>query len=237
MPRLRAALAFTAFLIPTLAIAGPARIRLVAPVAGAALRGGETAVVAWEGDALPVAAEEWEAFLSIDGGRHYAMRITAHLNIGLHRATWTVPNITASDARMLLRFGDERNETEIEVPISFPIEGQFNGAPLWPAASASVKTGEEARPGDGGVTAWVAGDRDGGRSHLVTASVTEITRGAAVRPGIVDGDQAATLQRAPLAAPPDDSPLVLRITHPTPAPHPPAWASPDVLLFAGRLNI
>ena len=237
MPGLRAALALTAILIPTLAIASPARIRVVAPVAGGVLRGGETAVVAWEADALPAAAEEWEAFLSIDGGRHYAVRITPHLDIDIHRATWTVPNITARDVRVLLRFGDEQNESEVELPASFPIEGTFSGAPLWPAASSSADRGEEARHGDGGVTAWVAGNRDGGRSHLVTAGVPETMRGAVVCAEVADGEQPATIQRAPLAAPPDHAARVVRIAHPRPAPKSPRQSSPDVLLVSSRLNI
>src|SRR6266852_3199161 len=134
MTRLRATLAFVAILIPTLAIAGPANVRLLLPAAGVALRGGETAEVSWDADALP-AAEEWEAFLSIDGGRRYAIRITPHLDINRRRASFTVPNITTNDARLLLRFGNERRETEVEIPTSFPIEGTFISAPLWPSAS------------------------------------------------------------------------------------------------------
>ena len=148
-----------------------------------------------------------------------------------------MPNITARDVRMLLRFGDERNESEVEVPSSFRIDAALNGGPLWPAALASAETGEEARRGDGGVTAWVAGDRDGGRSHLVTASLPETVRGAAVRSQIADGDQPATLQRIPLAAPPDHSPRVIRIAHPPPIPRSAGPSSPDVLLFSNRLNI
>jgi hypothetical protein len=237
MPRLRVGLALTAILFPALALAGPLQIRLLAPVAGSALRGGETAVVAWEADALPAATEEWEAFLSIDGGRHYAIRITPHLNIDLRRATWTVPNITARDVRVLLRFGDERNESEVEVPISFPIEARFNGTPLWLAASSSAERGEEARRGDGGVTAWVAGDRDGGHSQLVTSRVADTMRGTIVRSGIAGDDHAATLPRTSVTAPPDQPPLAVGIAHPTPAPCSQRLASEDVLLVLSRLNI
>ena len=169
MSRFRSAIALAALLFPAVALAGPEQIRLIAPVAGTALRGGETAAISWEADALPQGAEEWEAFLSIDGGRHYPIRITPHLDIELRRATWTVPNITARDVRVLLRVGDERRESAIEVPASFAIEARFGLAPIWPAAASSASPGEEARQGDGGVTAWVAGDRAGRRSHLVTA--------------------------------------------------------------------
>src|SRR5882724_6783731 len=134
MPRFRLALGLAVLLFPAIVFAGPAQIRLVTPVAGAALRGGETAAISWEADALPPEAEEWEAFLSIDGGRHYAIRITPHLDIHLHQASWTVPNITARDVRVLLRVGDERRESAIEVPASFAIESRLGFAPIWPAA-------------------------------------------------------------------------------------------------------
>ena len=237
MARLRVALAFTAILFPAIALAGAAPIRLVAPVAGAALRGGETAAISWEADSLPPEAEEWEAFLSIDGGQHYAIRITPHLDVAIRRATWTVPNITARDVRMLLRFGDERRESTIEVPVSFAIEGTFSGAALWPAATSSAVRGEEARQGDGGVTAWVAGDRDGSRSHLVTASIPETVRGTTVRRQLADGDSVATMGRAPLVAPQSQSPLTPRVTQPALETTAQALALPDILLFSSRLNI
>src|SRR3989442_160803 len=79
MFRLRAALGLAALLVPAIVLADPAPIRLVTPVAGVALRGGESTAISWEADALPPEAEEWEAFLSIDGGQHYSIRITPHL--------------------------------------------------------------------------------------------------------------------------------------------------------------
>lgn len=237
MSRFRAAVALAALLLPAVAFAGPAEIRLLAPAAGAALRGGETAAISWDADSLPPGAEEWEAFLSIDGGRHYAIRITPHLDVDIHRATWTVPNITARDARLLLRVGDERRESAIEVPASFTIEARFGVAPVWPAAASSASPGEEARQGDGGVTAWVAGDRDGKRSHLVTARVPQTVHDATIRRQRAGGDHVATLTRAPLAAPPAPSPLVLPLTHPRPDRTAHTPAPPDVLLSSSRLNI
>src|SRR5258706_15708244 len=102
---------------------------------------------------------------------------------------------------MLLRFGDERHESAIDVPVSFAIEGTFNGAALWLAATSSPTLGEEAREGDGGVTVWVVGDRNGKRSHLVKATAPETFHDTSVRCQPADGNQVATLQRAPLAAP------------------------------------
>src|SRR5258708_927024 len=237
MARLRVTLAFTALLFPALALADPAPIRLIAPVAGAALRGGSTAAISWEADSLPSEAEEWEAFLSIDGGRHYAIRITPHLDIDIRRVTWTVPNIIARDVRMLLRFGDERHESAIEVPVSFAIEGTFNGAALWPAAISSPSLGEEAREGDGGVTAWVAGDRDGKRSHLVPTAPPPAVHDTTVHSQPANGDHVATLPRPSLATPQECTLLILRIARPRPEPAPAANATPDILLVSSRLNI
>jgi hypothetical protein len=237
MPRLRTTLGFVAILVPTLAIAGPAPIRLIAPATGIALRGGETAEVAWDADALPVAAEEWEAFLSIDGGQRYAIRITPHLDIRLHRASFAVPNITTGDARLLFRFGNEQRETEVELPASFAIEGTFDGTPVWPSASVSATPGEEARRGDGGVAAWVAGSRDGRGSHLVTASIPESMRGQSVCAGAGADSQSAAMQRTPLAAAPDQSPLSFRLTHQRLPSRSKKAAFTDVLLVSGRLNI
>ncbi|HEX9458091.1 MAG TPA: hypothetical protein VGA84_03050 [Thermoanaerobaculia bacterium] len=237
MSRFRPAIALAALLFPAVALAGPEKIRLIAPAAGTSLRGGETAAIAWEADSLPPGAEEWEAFLSIDGGRHYPIRITPHLDIDLHRATWTVPNITARDVRVLLRVGDERRESAIEVPASFAIDAQLGFAPIWPAAATSASPGEEARQGDGGVTAWVAGDRQGKRSHLVTARAPQTVRDATLRRQHAAGDPVATLTRAPLAAPPAPSPLILHLTHPRPHETAHTPAPPDVLLSSSRLNI
>src|SRR5688572_13664597 len=94
------------------AIAGSPR--LVAPVPGRELAAGSLAVVEWEGQPPIEAAEEWEAFLSLDGGRTHPLRITPHLDLSIRRFTFRVPAFPTREARFLLRFGDERHE-EVEV--------------------------------------------------------------------------------------------------------------------------
>ncbi|HYM59863.1 MAG TPA: hypothetical protein VEZ11_03105 [Thermoanaerobaculia bacterium] len=237
MARLRHALALAVLAIPSLAVAGAPQIRLTAPLAGSVLRGGETAVVAWEAGALPASAEEWEAFLSIDGGCHYAIRITPHLDADIRRATWTVPNVAARDVRMLLRFGDERDESEVEIPVAFSIEGRFDGTPLWPAGTSSEEIGEEARPGDGGVVAWVAGDRKGANSELVAARGLG-TMGATVAGSrIEDRSDAATHQRAPLVTPPGSAQVGQHLDPPAQLQYASEPAQVGILLLARRLNI
>src|SRR5689334_8248534 len=115
-------------------------LRLVAPAAGATLRGGSFAEVRWTAAQLPASAEEWEAFLSVDGGKYYAFRVTPHLDIDLHRFTFVVPNVDTRNARILIRTGNEKRESLFESPSTFAIE----------------------RDADPAVLAWTAGDRDGG---------------------------------------------------------------------------
>jgi hypothetical protein len=130
-------------------------VRLLAPATDARLEGGATATIAWSASELPAHVEEWEAFLSVDGGAYYGIRITPHLDATLQRFAFTVPNITSNDARILLRFGDEEREEELELPLHFTIRATSAQSPR------TLSTNEE---GERGTALWVEGDRDG--SHL-----------------------------------------------------------------------
>src|SRR5437763_15141390 len=89
MRRLSLAVALLAFA----SFARAESLRVVAPANGATLRGGSFAELRWTAANVPAAAEEWEAFLSIDGGRYYAFRVTPHLDIQLRSFTFIVPNV------------------------------------------------------------------------------------------------------------------------------------------------
>jgi hypothetical protein len=110
--------------------------------------------------------EEWEAFLSLDGGATYPVRITPHLDQDLRRVRWQVPPFPARDARILLRFGDERQETAVELPARFSIAAPHAGLPglerTLSLASRSATRGEPALPGHPGVVVWMEGSRRGG---------------------------------------------------------------------------
>jgi len=155
----------------------PTLVQLAAPQAGETLQAGDTAELAWEPrepfarlDALGQ-AEEWEAFLSFDGGASYPVRITPHLDVRLRRVRWQVPAIPTNDARLLLRFGDERNETSVELPLRFAIAEAPWAAPLFGGvARHAALPGEPALPGQPGVVAWVEGSRQGGDLHAVVAA-------------------------------------------------------------------
>ena len=161
-------------------VALPARaqsVRLISPRAGAALAAGSTAELEW----APLARfsqtpqiEEWEAFLSVDGGVSYPLRITPHLDQDFRRIRFQVPPVPTDDARILLRFGDERRETAVELPERFSIVVSPAAFPAlgltFGLARRAVSSGESALPGQAGVVAWVEGSRRGGGLRQVMAA-------------------------------------------------------------------
>jgi hypothetical protein len=149
--------------VALLAFASYARatsLHLLAPADRTTLRGGSFAELRWSATQLPVSAEEWEAFLSIDGGKYYAFRVTPHLEIGLRRFTFIVPNVDTRDARILIRVGDEVRELHFEARGSFSIVHDPNAEPLFPRL-LQFGRGEAARDGDPAVLAWADGARNG----------------------------------------------------------------------------
>jgi hypothetical protein len=170
-------LAWLAWAVLALASAGFARetgvpIRLVAPQAGATLAAGSTAELEWAPDAGFGGVrnvEEWEAFLSLDGGATYPLRITPHLDSDLRRVHFQVPSIPTPDARILLRFGDERQETAFELPGRFAIAGSPALESAFTVSRRAASAGEPALPGRAGVVAWVEGSRRGGGLRQVVA--------------------------------------------------------------------
>src|SRR5262245_26910998 len=106
---------------PAWAFVATAPVRLVAPQAGATLAAGSSSELEWAPLSPLQGVEEWEAFLSLDGGETYPLRITPHLDRDLRRVRWQVPGIPTSQARLLLRFGDEHREAYLELPQRFSI--------------------------------------------------------------------------------------------------------------------
>jgi len=138
---------------------------------GQPLRAGSFAELAWE-PREPFGhlggGDEWEAFLSLDGGAHYTVRITPHLDRGLRRVLWQVPAAPTADARLLLRFGDERREVAFELPQRFVIAGPAAAGPALLPARRDIRRGEPALSGQEGVVVWAEGTRRGGSARTVT---------------------------------------------------------------------
>jgi hypothetical protein len=147
-------------------------VRLLSPQAGATLTAGSTVELEWAPLAELAGAEEWEAFLSLDDGATYPIRVTPHLDLDLRRVQWRVPAVSTRSARLLLRFGDERRETELELPHRFAIVPSPVPLPVADLALARVAPfrGEPARLGAAGVVAWMEGSRRGGSLRQVVAA-------------------------------------------------------------------
>lgn len=150
---------------------------------GASFAAGESLPISWV--AAPALVnepwiEEWELFLSLDGGATYSSRLTPHLDIAKRSFSIRLPAVTTDAARLMFRMGDERRELELEMPWTFRIAA---AAP--PAADSrawAVGRGEAAREGEPGVTSWVEGGRDGSAAREVRAGRTDAAMGS-VRPG------------------------------------------------------
>jgi hypothetical protein len=225
----------------------PPLATLAEPRPQQALVAGQTAVLAWSpGPRLARSRRilEWEAFLSVDGGAHYTVRLTPHLDRDLRRVSFHVPDLPTDDARILLRFGDERQETVLEPPQRFAIvrssavEEDLDLAAA-PALHA-LRSGEPARPGEAGVRRWTEGSRRGGETREVEAAPAPGARGLADPPAAESSldilapepptDALAAGGNAwRAAAPPPRSAARRR------AADPPLLA-PDVLLLSRRRN-
>jgi hypothetical protein len=223
----------TVLAVPLGARAEALRLRMIEPVEGATLAGGSTAVLHWSAAGLRdrPGIEEWEAFLSLDGGRYYSVRITPHLDLSIREFRWVVPNVDSADARILIRVGDEREERAFELPARMHI---VSGARVTAPAAPASAPGEPARPGDPGVAEWVDGDRRGGGLATTATSIPSLERQRAL------GEEAGlggTLLREPLVVDrglPRRAIPAARWTPPRPVAD---IAAPDVLLETGRLNI
>lgn len=163
---------------------GEELVRVITPADGAELLAGAETELAWEpGPALAGSPdlEEWEAFLSLDGGRTFPVRLTPHLDLNLQRARIRVPEVASEDVALLLRVGDDRVEREVRVPGRWAIRAAVRTAPL-PALVPAL--GEAARRGDAGVVAWVEGARDGSGWREVATSLPQASLGSRLHPGL-----------------------------------------------------
>lgn len=221
----------------TAGAAGASGPRLVAPVAGHELTAGSLAVVEWEGRPPIEKAEEWEAFLSLDGGRTHPLRITPHLDLTIRRFTFRVPAFPTRDARFLLRFGDERREVEVETPHRFTIVA--GPGVVSSGSRISLSRGERARPEDEGVVFWVEGARDGSGLREVVAEEVSLafesveTGHLPWMPLLVPAPQ-----RASLAAPavPSETQRTPPPRRTEAGPSPSAQDRPPVRLLISRFN-
>jgi hypothetical protein len=144
-------------------------VRLIEPAEHVDLVAGSTVSIAWEARNQPAAVEEWEAFLSINGGRTYPIRLTPHLDVTIQRFTWTVPSLPGAEASLLLRFGDEQRERRFVFPARMRIKGAmpFDLLRFEASAEAALLGGQEEDDHGEKLVEWVEGSRDGSRLRLI----------------------------------------------------------------------
>jgi hypothetical protein len=193
-----------------------APVSVTSPLPSAPLRAFETVVVAWE--PLPELErhegfEEWEAFLSLDDGERYPVRLTPHLDLAQRSFAVTLPRFAAKRARLLLRFGDEREEFEYEVPGEFEILAarRLDAEPV----NLARGRGELARrddPSDAGVIVWVEGSRRGEATRTVVAAPSGASFEAVESQGWIAFRYATAAPASPQIAAAEFS------DHPSPAP-------------------
>jgi len=224
-----------------------ASVRLLEPADGTELTGGQWAEIAWENSGRSrglhelEAAEEWELFLSVDGGSTFSVRLTPHLDLDLRHVSFEVPNLPSDDVRLLFRYGDERRERAFRLPGRFRIRAGSPAAALAGSAVTRLAVeGEPALSGALGVAHWSDGARDGGGRVERSAGL----RGAALAGApIVEAFDAEALraeERVPetLAAPRTApiSAVEPRRTASRPRRTPAAAHDTDLLLLLGRRN-
>lgn len=209
-----------------------APVKITSPLSDAPLRAGEAVVLSWQ--ALPelrryAGIVEWEAFLSLDGGKSYPVRLTPHLDLERRSVVVHPPDLPSGEARFLLRFGDERVEYEFAFPQRFEIV-RSQTSRFEPAGPACGR-GEPALlsdPNDAGVAIWVEGDRRGEATRTVIAGRTE-SEIEAVEPSLWIALRHATAAPASpeiAAAEPSDHPSIgLFVSRFTLLPAPPRGAA------------
>jgi hypothetical protein len=229
-------------------------VELAAPRDGTRLEAGSLAELEWAplggmggmgGMGGRERPEEWEAFLSIDGGATYPIRITPHLDRDLRRVLWEVPALPTRDARLLLRFGDERRELAVLLPHRFEITlapGAASGLldRTGPALERASRPGEPALPGQAGVVVWAEGPRQGGSVRTVVALSPAWVRGGTPAPELRSGGAfaACAVPASPAVVPRPGArhDLPLRPRPRSVANHPPLLLASDLLLLHERRN-
>jgi hypothetical protein len=138
-------------------------VRLIEPAEHLQVVAGSTLPIAWEARDVPAGIEEWEAFVSVDGGRTYPMRITPHLDATIHRFNWVVPSLPGASLSILLRFGDEQDEREFPFAARMRITSALPLEVFRQASLRQTAVRRSAAEDDHGqiLTEWIDGSRDG----------------------------------------------------------------------------
>jgi hypothetical protein len=98
--------------------------------------------------------DEWEAFLSLDGGKSYPVRLSGERTPDSTRLVARVPNLPTDAARILVRAGgedeaEEGDRFEVDIAISDPFQitagSGIPGRAPWPDAGRLPRRGDHVR--------------------------------------------------------------------------------------------
>jgi len=130
----------------------PPNVVLISPKAGDVLTPGDQVTIAWEIDAPPSSdfqGCEQEIYLSTDKGRTIAARLTPEFSFGVTSYNWTVPNLPAKKAVIVMGFGCESGPSIFES--QYPQRQSIFRINKPPADFEEVKlTGVQESAGDSG---------------------------------------------------------------------------------------
>jgi hypothetical protein len=111
------------------------KIHMLTPQKGAVFHPGDTVTITWEyvdANGRPPVNTSWceqEIFLSLDGGRTNARRLTLALDPSARSFDWVVPNTPTDRAVLDIHYGCETSTSPAEVP-NKQIQSQFRILPI-----------------------------------------------------------------------------------------------------------
>lgn len=132
-------------------------VRLISPAAGDVLVPGSQVTVVWEptiSKDLDLTWCEQEIYLSLDGGKTAAQRISPQLDPRATSFVWTVPNTPSQSAVLDLRFGCEGTLPETLNPQTASAFVISKGPRLTPTVELKSLSNPEAAPGERVEIGW-----------------------------------------------------------------------------------
>ncbi|HYL06497.1 MAG TPA: hypothetical protein VE075_10680 [Thermoanaerobaculia bacterium] len=164
--------AWIGFAAAAQAVAGPV---VFMPFGGeGTLHPGQAVEVQWSG--APWGVEEMELLLSLDGGRHFGVRLTPDLDAERRSWSWRVPPFQSSDARLAIRVNLDGREVLAGVSEPFRIAAAEPGAG---AAGPPYRWPMRAQGGE----LWVTGSESGWARPEVPYALTPAACGRSLASG------------------------------------------------------
>lgn len=187
---------------------GESRVAAQAFILREEVRAGEVVEVQWCG--VEPRAEEMEVLLSLDGGRHYPIRVTPEMDPRSGRYRWRVPNLSSPEARLRIRVGRGAEESWGEPSAPFRMVGNRGAVELDLVHEGGWWTGVDECHGPAGSAALDTPERRIGCGDSTGPFETEPTTPDQPRPtGFAATRASQPLQHAAAPAPRSATPPLL----------------------------